>query len=293
MSSLNSELKVFEEKQLHLSGTYLPFSAFVNNSGVDVKCHWHNHIEMLYLIKGKAIIYINDEAFDFYEGDFIIINSNDIHFTKSLDSPEFLVIQFKSSVIRPDLDLPFEAKYFLPFLQKELKYIKDMNPHNDNKLKGLLDEILQDFQEKYDGYELNVKANIYKIFSWLIKNEYIKLPSMIGIDNAVISKMSVLIEYISDSYDENITIEAASKMVYMSYHHFCRIFKKVTGKTFIQYLNFVRLREAEKLLIMSDNSVSEISVSVGFKNTSYFTHIFKKEKGVSPMAYRKSNRFKL
>ena len=80
---------------------------------------------------------------------------------------------------------------------------------------------------------------------------------------------------------------------YMSYHHFCRIFKKVTGKTFIQYLNFVRLREAEKLLIMSDKSVSEIAVSVGFQNTSYFSHIFKKEKSVCPMTYRKSNRFKL
>jgi len=289
MKSLQRNIEGFEQKDLYLSETYLPFSAFVSNSHNDIPCHFHNYMEMLYITYGKAIVYVNNKFFEFSEGDFIIINSNDLHYITSVDLPEFLVLQFKSSMINPDFELPFEAKYFLPFLKKELIFTKDVKLQHGNTLENLMCEIVADFKEKFPGYELNIKANIYKIFSWLIKNDYIKFPNINGLDPSSVSKISALLDHICCNFDEELTIETASKMVYMSYHHFCRIFKKVTGKTFIQYLNFVRLRESEKLLILSDKSISEIAICVGFSNTSYFTRIFKKEKGIPPLFYRKHN----
>ncbi|HEY5583277.1 MAG TPA: helix-turn-helix domain-containing protein [Ruminiclostridium sp.] len=290
MESIQEHIIGFEEKELYLSEDYLPFSAFVSNLHKDVPCHFHNYMEMLYITSGSAIVHVNNKSFDFSEGDFLVINSNDLHYIKSVGLPEFLVLQFKSSMINPDLELPFEGKYFLPLLKKDLIFTKDIRLHHGNTLENLMLEIVSDFKEKFMGYELNIKANIYKIFSWLIKNDFIEFPNIKGITPSSVSKISVLLEHICSNFDKELTIEDASKMVYMSYHHFCRTFKKVTGKTFITYLNFVRLRESEKLLIMSDKSISEIAISVGFSNTSYYTRTFKKEKGIPPLLYRKHNR---
>jgi AraC-like DNA-binding protein len=283
-------MDIFEEKDLTLSETHLPFSAFLNTSCEDVSCHWHNHMEILYLISGKAVIYVDNEAFEFSQGDFILINSNETHYTRSIEVPKFLVIQFKSSVINQNLDSYFEAKYFLTFIQKELKYTKHVKLNPDNTLKGLLTEILEDFEEKYVGYELNIKANIYKIFVWLIKNNYINLPPVNDIDASTLSKISSILEYISTNYMNEIDITSMSRMVFMSYHHFCRTFKKATGRTFIEQLNFVRLREAEKLLLTGSKNISEIALQVGFPTVTYFTRLFKKEKGVTPLCYRKEHK---
>jgi AraC-like DNA-binding protein len=283
-------MDIFEEKDLTHSETHLPFSAFLNISSEDVSCHWHNHMEILYLISGKAVIYVDNEAFEFSEGDFILINSNETHYTKSIEAPKFLVIQFKSSLINPNLDSYFEAKYFLPFIQKELKYAKHVKLNPDNNLKGLLSETLEDFKEKYKGYELNIKANIYKIFVWLIRNNYINLPPVNDMDMNTLSKMSCVLEYISSNYMNEITIDSASKMAFMSYHHFCRTFKRATGRTFIEQLNFIRLREAEKLLISGEMNISEVALHVGFPTVTYFTRLFKKEKGITPLLYRKQHK---
>jgi AraC family transcriptional regulator, transcriptional activator of pobA len=75
----------------------------------------------------------------------------------------------------------------------------------------------------------------------------------------------------------------------MSYHHFCRFFKRITGKTFMQYLNFVRVREAEKLILTTDKNISEIAQDVGFAGVSGFNKAFKKEKHLSPIAYKKQH----
>jgi AraC-like DNA-binding protein len=280
----------FEEKDMALTETHLPFSAFTNSSYEDVSYHWHNHMEILYLISGKAVVFVDNEAFEFSEGDFILINSNETHSTKSIEAPKFLVIQFKSSLINPNLDSYFEAKYFLPFIQKELKYTKHVKLNPDNTLKGLLLEILDDFEEKYTGYELNIKANIYKIFVWLIRNDYINLPPVNDMDMNTLSKISSVLEYISTNYMNEITVDSVSKMIFMSYHHFCRTFKKGTGRTFIEQLNFIRLREAEKLLITDEKNISEVALQVGFPTVTYFTRLFKKEKGITPLLYRKQHK---
>lgn len=278
-----------EEKELTLSETHLPFSVFINTSTRGVRCHWHNHLEILYLISGDAVVSIGNEAFNVTKGDFLIINSNEYHAVSAMNNTRFLVIQFKPSLIKPEFSSLFEIKYFLPFLQKELRYQKHIKLSERNELSSFLNEILEDFNNRYNGFELNVKGNIYKIFSWLIRNGHITLPSAENLEPDELSRLSKLLEYVKNNYYEKITDESASKMAFLSYHHFCRVFKRVTGKTFIEYLNYVRLCEAEKLLISSAGNIAEIAMNVGFSSTSYFTRLFKKEKGITPVSYRKQN----
>ena len=68
--------------------------------------------------------------------------------------------------------------------------------------------------------------------------------------------------------------------------YFCRIFKQATGATFTEYINFVRVCKAERMLARSDVSILDISEAVGFSSVSYFNRIFKKYKSCSPRFYR-------
>ena len=82
--------------------------------------------------------------------------------------------------------------------------------------------------------------------------------------------------------NQNITAEDCSKIACMSYSYFSRSFRAVTGKNFKEYLNQVRVAHAEKALLTSDKSVTEVAAHCGYDNVSYFISVYKRIKGVTP-----------
>ncbi|HLT53225.1 MAG TPA: AraC family transcriptional regulator [Flavobacteriaceae bacterium] len=99
-------------------------------------------------------------------------------------------------------------------------------------------------------------------------------------------KIKKVHDFVHDNYHQKILLTDISDLVNMSPSSFNRFIKKRAGKTFINYVNDVRLIYATKLLINTDMSVSEISYSCGFNNLSNFNRIFKKAKKLTPSEYR-------
>ena len=83
----------------------------------------------------------------------------------------------------------------------------------------------------------------------------------------------------------------ACRIAGMSYSHFSRFFKKVMGFNYINFCNFIRVRNAEELLLTTDMPISEIVEAIGFKTIAYFTKLFKQINGDIPSNYRKKYRF--
>ena len=96
--------------------------------------------------------------------------------------------------------------------------------------------------------------------------------------------------YINNNYMEDLTLGDISSRFFISHYYFSRTFKKITGISFVDYLSGVRVKEAQRLLVKSDMSVSDIALVVGFKSTTHFGRSFKKLVGVSPLTYRKINK---
>ncbi len=280
-------MEAYEEKHLRLSEFHFPFSAFINKSFKEVTPHWHNYIELLYVVAGTGVIYIGPEKYTVYQGDFLIIHSGEIHRVEE-GRWEILVIQFNPSLLHTDYDELYESQYFISFIQKKLKYSRHICIPEGDSVVALLMEIQNDFSDKYSGYELNIKGNIYKLFAWLLRRQYILLPTAEQVTSLEGAKIRNVVSYVREHYQEKISDKLAARISLMSYHYFCRTFKKVTGKTFVEYVHFIRLCEAEKLLTFTDKNITEISAEVGFSSCSYFSRLFKKEKGISPMSYRKA-----
>lgn len=94
--------------------------------------------------------------------------------------------------------------------------------------------------------------------------------------------------YINQNYANNLTSEDICKEFFYSRSRFSHTFKKKIGKSFREYLIGVRLGHAKRLLKYSNLNITEIALSVGFKDSNYFSNVFKKYVGVSPIAYRKA-----
>jgi len=90
-----------------------------------------------------------------------------------------------------------------------------------------------------------------------------------------------------EQYSEDLSIEHMAKRFLLSQSYFSYLFKSITGKTFIEYLNGVRISKALELLKNTDKRVLDICYDVGFRNINHFNRMFRQLMGVSPMEYRK------
>ncbi len=97
-------------------------------------------------------------------------------------------------------------------------------------------------------------------------------------------------EYVKSNYHEKITLIEMSNILFLHQAYFSAIFKKETGQNFIDYVNEVRIEKAAQLLRETDNKVKMISDMVGFHSHSYFIKVFKNEKGVTPVMFRRQQK---
>ena len=101
------------------------------------------------------------------------------------------------------------------------------------------------------------------------------------------TQITAICRYVNQNYANDLTIETICKEFYCSRSHLSHTFKKETGKSFREYLIDARLEHAKRLLKYSNLSITETALSVGFNDANYFSNVFKKYVGVSPIAYRR------
>jgi len=100
-------------------------------------------------------------------------------------------------------------------------------------------------------------------------------------------RINNIFQYIQKHATEKLTIQKAALLVHLSPSAFCKFFKRVTGKTFSDYVNDVRIANVCSDLLASDKQIAEIAYQNGFETLSYFNRIFLKKKNISPNSYRK------
>jgi AraC-like DNA-binding protein len=99
-------------------------------------------------------------------------------------------------------------------------------------------------------------------------------------------KIEKIYNFIRDNYSKRIMLEDAAKLQNMSVVSFSRLIKQRTGKSFIDFVNEIRLGYATRMLIESSKSISEICYECGFNNISNFNRTFKKKQKCTPTEFR-------
>ena len=120
--------------------------------------------------------------------------------------------------------------------------------------------------------------------SWKAKG--LQVEAGYSLKDKDLDRLQEVFDCLDSQYMQNLTAESMARQCNMSYSYFSRYFKSAIGKSFTAYLNYVRITEAEKLLLSTDMTVTEVAMATGFSSASYFISQFRSLKNLSPHQFR-------
>lgn len=278
-----------------ISYNYLCHYQDVHGAGNVCPAHYHSYIEILYGISGEYEILLNGKCHQFSSGDLVIINSREVHQIDSLSRHEgrYIVLRFEPEIIYNSMFSNYlQLKYVLPFILETAKHQKIIKKEeiSGTFIPELLYDMLDEFQAQTYGYELAIKNHIGRIFLWLLRYFHQNgsdffITSDSNLD--LLERLQPAFNYIELHYDELLTAPILAKLCNMSPSYFSRSFNAQMSMSLNEYINYIRITEAEKLLISTTLNITEIANMVGFNTTSYFIKLFKTYKNISPKQFRK------
>lgn len=250
--------------------------------------HWHEHIQFFYFTEGECILYCNSKKINIKANDIIIINSNELHYIESLcDNLAYYVIRIGLSFLSSDQIDSCQTKFIAP-LSQNLILFKNL-VRNDKSILNCIDKIIGEYFNKEIGFELAIKAYIYKLIVLLIRGYIEKIFTEKEFNFQVnnLSRFKIILKYMEDNFAQKITISELAAMANVSTYHFCRLFKQITGKSAINYINKLKVDKAACLLSKTDLNITEIGLACGFDDSNYFSRLFKKYKNMSPLEFKR------
>ncbi len=244
--------------------------------------HWHNAIEIILPVDNEYDVSCKGAKYHLFENDILIINSGTLHQMEISGEGRRLILQIDLTQINPvtlfstlTIDIPSvsyipTSSLINPRLSKIIKDIYTGKYQNDNLSELRIYNKLIDFLILVADESKNMVqiSNSYK------KNEYETMFRNVN-------------KYISLHYNDDLTLENIADFAGFSKYHFSRLFKAYTGETVYQYINRIRIRNAENMLSDPDLNISEIACRCGFSNISAFIRMFKINNGCTPSEYRK------
>ncbi|REE55345.1 AraC-like DNA-binding protein [Paenibacillus taihuensis] len=272
----------------------LPINVFhpTFQPGCTLRLHWHEHFELIYIEHGEVVYQIAGQPFPTKPGDLLFVNSGELHSAAPLHSSESFTVYaivFNPSML--GLKEPHIVDLVAPYTNG-LSMIANRIDQTDSwypLLKQTCMQLAHEFGNKQHGYELAVRSYCQLLFTWLSREFTVKQRSSTEMSafRSKTDQFKELLTYLESDLSERITVEQAASMVHMSPYHFCRMFKKMTGQTFVQYMNLNRINKAEYLLKHTSKSVTDIAAEVGCSSINSFSKLFRQLRGVSPREIRR------
>jgi AraC-like DNA-binding protein/mannose-6-phosphate isomerase-like protein (cupin superfamily) len=247
--------------------------------------HSHPTYELYYLLSGERIYFVDGHVYTARQGQLVIIPPNELHSTASSEKAEFerILVNFL-----PEYICEGGASTGLPPIPGTCRII-DFSLKEQADAERLLSRMLEECKAGAAYYETSVRLLLSEL---LILLERCRLfnPEPPRSLHPTHAKVSEIAAFLRLHYSEPLTLEQMSRQFYISTSHLCRIFYRLTGFHFREYLQEVRVREAQKRLAGTRDKVQAIAEQTGFEHISHFNKTFKKVTGLTPLQYRKQNR---
>ena len=259
---------------------------------LDSSWHYHAQYELIYIAESFGMRYVGDNVSRFFSGELVLIGPNLPHLWRNDLSyyAESETNKVKTVVIKFTKDFIGSGTFDLP----EFSKIKDMLEQSKYGIKyGIkISKILH--QDLIEIINLSPAAQSIKLMDILMQlsieeeKNILSVTDMRQYTNINSETIDEVIKYISNNYAASINLDDVASVACMTSNSFCRFFKKMTNKTFSQFLNEVRIRNATRLLMQQNLLVSDVCYMVGYKSITNFNVQFKKVIGVTPTNYRET-----
>jgi len=258
------------------------------------KLHQHPQLQLTLILEGKGQLLSGDHVGRFQPGDVFYLGENVPHVFRS--DPEYFELGSNLTAAGNTVFFDFQA------LGKAIQEVEELNSlQKFREMAGtcfqvqgeMLDE-LRGLLSQFSSFQgLERFLNGIRLFT-ILENERSELiplnqgnPHLNERDGI---RMNQVIQFLLENRFQAISLDQAAEKANLSKEAFCRFFKLRTGKTFTQYVQQLRIAEAQKLLTETGLGIAEIAFRVGYENLSYFNRSFKNQNKVSPRAYRLGQR---
>lgn len=264
---------------------------------------------LLYFIKsGELYIEENGNEYALKKGDIFILQPGFIHSGYRQACCDYYYIHFRHDISQTVLTLNEIAEiikskqisFLSPNFDTENRpetrccYLpKKLSISNCNTLVYLfhmLDTLVDDYSRKHEYFNTMASAKTIELII-RVSREFVKSGIKCSQNNypKAYIKCQTLIDYLNNEYGRKITSEDIETRFDTNYTYLNRVFQKMTGYTIMNFLNIVRIKKAAALVENTDISLSEIGYLIGVDDPYYFSKLFKKLVGISPMQYRKNS----
>ena len=269
--------------------------------GVTTVFHGHESIQINYVLHGSLQHLINQSAYDLVKGDIFIIPPYVPHRLAFKENcgcevieleflPEFI---FGEHATMENIETIFDFAYIEPFLvsECEVKPRLNLTGKAQTDVENMFENLLCEYKERKPSFLLAMKATVLQLLVYVGRQfqediDDVESRQLFDRHRAAITSA---IDYINDHFTDDVSIEKAARVAMLSQSYFSYLFKSMTNKTFVEYLNELRIQEAMRLLKNTNKRVVDICFESGFKNVNHFNRTFKNYAGISPMQYRNAN----
>jgi AraC-like DNA-binding protein len=250
------------------------------------KFHQHEEIQLSFIVEGEGALIVGDTINYYKKGDVLALGSNLPHVFKSdissQKTSEMLTLFFTKDAFGTlffDLE---ELREIRPFFKRVVYGIK-VTPKSKyfKKLFFQLEENskLQRFISCLEILRIVSKLKYQPLSSFIYDKKYTDIEG---------KRMRAVMDYTIQNYHQHISLDVIARVSAMTKNAFCKYFKKRTNKTYLRFLNELRVEHASKLLLSHNDglSIAEIADASGFNNISNFNRQFKSIKMVTPTKYK-------
>ena len=263
---------------IHADGTVQPMT------GAGETWHLHPQVELAFVKQGSGTWFIGDHIGAFDAPLLVLIGPNLPHCWRSVRASEGYVLQFAFGSEHGIWKLP------------EMEPLREICVRASRGV-GFPERVVSDVSEKLiemmDCNPIQRLAYFLEIISILLDVPEDECP-LLSQKEFALSSTSIhhkaidrVIRYAIEHHAEDIALEEVLKVAHMSKPTFSRQFKRHTGKTFIDFLNEIRLDQVRRALLETEESISRIALQSGFGNLSHFNRLFRRHFGISPSEFRK------
>lgn len=245
--------------------------------------HYHTNYEIYYLLSGERLYFIKDRTYHVKKNDLVFIKPFVLHTVQGVGIPDHdrILIKFNQEFLFDNNAISFEA---LDLLFNHYCYAK-LNSLYINVIENIFETMKQEVCLKSTDFEVNLRALLLQLLVYVARNidRQEEFPQI----SPTHARISEIVKYINQNYQDELTLASIAAVFYYNPSYLSRTFKKIIGVGVTDYLNNLRVSQAQKLLKETELNISAIANEVGFKNQSHFGRIFKDIVGISPLQYRK------
>lgn len=259
---------------------------------LDVAWHYHPEFELIYITKSNGLRFVGDSVAPFYPGDLVLVGSFLPHLWRN--DPSYYeadsTLEVETIIIKFDADFLGNDIFKIPAFN-DVKKLLDRSKFGVSFEDGARVKLHQQLIDLPNLSPVEQHVELLSILQKLSLETEIEVLSSSDMRQSTTEsseRIDTVLRYISDNYASSIALDDIADVACMTTNSFCRFFKKTTNKSFTQFLNEVRVRNASRLLVQDDVSVSSVCYSVGYNSITNFNKQFKKIMGVTPKSFREA-----